>query len=154
MNTFTTILQHVAHCVAQTFELAKPLRGCGKMWCPRRTTTIPAARATPQSPRSWPPWSSSTKNTKEKARHCVGAGGGQHRVAATALPNAWFFQHTPCHANVHDGHFYSCHTLNTSFIWHVIHLFSITFLKWWHLNGEIYTGHAPSSDLMGFSSNV
>ena len=30
------------------------------------------------------------------------------------------FQHTPCHASVHDGHFLSCHTSDMSWIWHII----------------------------------
>ena len=154
MNTFTTILQRAAHCVVQTFELAKPLRGCGKMSCPRQTTAMPAARAMPQSPRSWPPWSSATKKHKrEGAASRRGwrppTQGGCHGIAKCMI-----FQHTPCHANVHDGHFYSCHTLDTSWIWHSMHLFAMIFLDWWHLNGEVWTGHAPSSDLMGFRINV
>ena len=36
MNTFTTILQRAAHCVVQTFELAKALKG---LW----ENVVPAA---------------------------------------------------------------------------------------------------------------
>ena len=91
------------------------------------------ARNSPKPAKLAPLKQCNEKNTKEKARPRVGAGGRQHRVAATALPSAWFFSTHPAMQMCMMGIF-------TAAIPWIPHGYDIVciYLQWYSLIGDIW----------------